>query len=207
MSSRVAVHLGQFIVAALLLSVVAAAGAAAPGKGAAKPAGDAATKAWHPPGCPAGAGGPKGQTKMKIGGPCEADWTTDADCENEIDDLTFTARRKVKDGAEMIVYINVERYAGAGRYKPPNDVYVSVMKDKTIWRWSSNDFEATIGPGSKYVEVTNVRLEPELLLVGCSGPQTNYQCDGRGDDPKHMAAITTLSGTLYCKGGKSKQKQ
>ena len=167
---------------------------------------DAAVIAWHPPGCPVPAGGPKGKTKIKVGGPCAADWTIDADCENEIDDLTFTARRKIRDGAEMVVYVNVERYAGAGVYKPPNDFYVSVMKGKSIWRWSSHDFETTIGPGSKYVEVKDVKLEPELLLVGCSGPQTNYQCDGRGDDPKHMASITTLSGMLFCKPGTQKRK-
>ena len=207
----------SLLIASLLAAAIAAAGPAAAaetGKTAkagaasatAKSTGDGAAKSWQPPGCPAPAGGPKGQTKMKVGGPCEADWSVDANCENEIDDLTFTSRRKVKDGAEMVVYINVERYAGAGVYKPPNDVYVSVMKDKSIWRWSSNDFEATIGPGSRYVEVKNIKLEPELLLVGCTGPQTNYQCDGRGDDAKHMASITTLSGTLFCKAAAKKKK-
>ena len=225
MSARVArvarvVRLGGSALVVLLSAAVAAAApsaAAETGKsgksarsGSAGVAGNAANVAaantWHPPGCPVLAGGPKGQTKMKVGGPCEADWMTDAECENEIDDLTFISRRKVKDGAEMVVYINVERYAGAGVYKPPNDFYVSVMKDKSIWRWSSHDFEATIGPGSKYVQVKDVKLEPELLLVGCTGPQTNYQCDGRGDDPKHMASLTTLSGILFCKAAPKKKK-
>ena len=164
-------------------------------------------KTWHPPGCPPPASGPKGQSRIKVAGPCAADWTVEADCENEIDDLTFTSRRKTKDGAEMVVYINVERYAGAGHYKAPNDMYVSVMHKNTIYRWSGNDFQATIGPGSKYVTVDDVKLEPELLLVGCTGLQTNYQCDGRGDDPGLRASMTTVSGTLYCKPAAPKKQK
>src|SRR5688572_2071171 len=64
----------------------------------------------------------------------------------------------------------------------PQVVFFLSLKDgEKIYRWWSNSHEVTVGPESKFVTLHNVRLEPELVLVGCTGPQTNYQCDGRGD--------------------------
>ena len=161
--------------------------------------------AWHPAACPPPPDGGKGPSKMKITGPCAVDITGEALCEAEFDDMTAIVTRKAKNGAELMLFINVERYAGAGTYKAPNDIFVGLKDKTTMYRWASNDFEATIGPGSRFVTLNNVKLEPELPLIKCTGPQTNYQCDDRGNDPGHMASITTVSGTLYCKGGGPKK--
>ena len=63
------------------------------------------------------------------------------------------------------------------------------------------------GLGLSYVPgFPEAHLEPELVLVGCTGPQTNYQCDGRSEnEPKHMETITTVSGTIYCHPGQVKR--
>ena len=113
--------------------------------------------------------------------------------------------RKAKNAAEVMLYVNVERYVGPGHYKAPNDIFVSVKDGSTIYKWLSNTIQVTVGPGSKYVTLRDVRLDPELVLIGCTGPQNNYQCDGRGDQPKHMETITIVSGTIYCKARAAKK--
>lgn len=190
-----AVWLGCALAFAAALSAVHSEAIAAP----AKPA--SAAKSWHPAACPPPAAASKGLSSLKVTGPCAFEYTDQADCVAEFDDLSLTGTREAKNGAQLMVYLNVERYVGAGRYKAPNDIFVSLKDKNRIYRWSGNDFEVTVGPGSKTVTVHNALLTPELLLVGCSGPQTNYQCDGRGDDPGHMASVTTVSGTISCKGG------
>ena len=56
-----------------------------------------------------------------------------------------------------------------------------------------------------FVRFKNVRLEPEPVLIGCTGPQDNYQCDGRGEEDEMMATLSMASGTIYCKAGSSKK--
>jgi len=173
---------------------------------AASPAPRPAAGNWRPPGCPPPATPGNGPSSLKVTGPCAFEHKGEAECEAEFDDLLITVVRKAKNAAELMLYINVERYVGAGNYKAPNDMFVSLKDGAKIYRWYSNDFEVTVGPQSKYVTVRDVRLEPELVLVGCTGPQTNYQCDGRSEnEPKHMETITTVSGTIYCRPGQVKR--
>ena len=126
---------------------------------AAPPAAPSA-KTWRPAACPPPPSADKGSSRLAVTGPCGLDFTGDAECDTEFDDMMLIARRKAKNGAELVIYINVERYVGAGHYKAPNDIYVSVKDKGTIYRWSTNDFEATIGPGSRFLslDVTTRRL-------------------------------------------------
>lgn len=91
-------------------------------------------------------------------------------CDAEGDDFLVTAVRAGKDSAELILYLNVERFVGPRTYKPPNDMYVSLKVGSKIYRWSTNEYEATVGPGSKSVTFKDVRLEAEPVLIGCTGP-------------------------------------
>jgi hypothetical protein len=138
-----------------------------------------------------------------VTGPCGFEHKGDAECEALADDFLVTVVRKGRRNAEVMLYVNVERYVGPGVYKAPNDMFVGVKDGSTIYRWLSNDFEVTVNPGSKSITFRDVRLEPELPLLGCTGPQTNFQCDERGDDPKHMASLTIASGTIACRPGAS----
>ncbi len=134
-------------------------------------------------------------------GPCAFEHKGEAECEAEFDDLLVTVFRPAKNAAEVMLFINIERYVGPRTYKGHNDMRVSVKDGSKIYRWTTAEFEATVGPGSKFLTFKNVRLDPEPVLIGCTGPQTNFQCDGRGDEDEIMRTITTVSGTLYCKGG------
>lgn len=165
----------------------------------------AADSKWHPPACPPPAQSDSGKSNIKVTGPCAFESKAEAECEILADDMQVILTRKAKNNAELMLYINVERYVGPGTYKAPNDMFVSLMDGEKIYRWWSNRFVATVGPESTSVTVKDVELEPELLLVGCTGPQTNYQCDGRGDEPKLMATSASVSGTIVCKRVKKRE--
>jgi hypothetical protein len=173
---------------------------------AATPAKSAGAEAWHPSACPPPAVLGKGPSSVKVTGPCAFEHKGEAECEALGDDLMVIVERKAKKSAELILYVNVERYVGPGKYKAPNDIYVSLKDGPKIYRWWSNRFEVTVGPESKYVTLAEVHLEPEMVLVGCTGPQTNYQCDGRSDtETQHMQTSSTVSGTIYCKAADAKK--
>lgn len=159
---------------------------------------------WHPGACPPPAERGAGPSTIKVTGPCGFQHKGEADCDADGDDLLVSVVRPAKNSAELMLFVNVERYVGPGEYKAPNDIFVSLKDGSKIYRWLSSRFDVTVGPGSKYIKFNDVRLEPELVLVGCTGPQTNYQCDGRGDEPEHMASVTTVSGTIYCKKARPK---
>ena len=168
---------------------------------AAAPPPPAAAGKWRPAACPPLGGPGSGPSTLKVKGPCAFEHRAEADCEYTGDDFYVTVVRKARNGAELVFHVNVERYVGPGKYKAPNDVLVSLKDGSKIYRWWTNEFGVTVGPGSRYVSLHEVRLEPELVLIGCTGPQMNFQCDGRGDEPKHMETITIATGAIYCKAG------
>lgn len=178
-----------------LLALVALAALAPPAYAAAPKK----APAWKPAACPPVPEHGGGASNVKVTGPCAFEHKGDAECVADGDDMLVSIVRKTKSGAEVMLFVNVERYVGPGHYKAPNDIFVSLMDGSTIYRWSTNEAEVTVGPESKSVTFKEARLEPELVLVGCTGPQNNYQCDGRGDEPRHMHSSSTVSGTAHCR--------
>ena len=168
---------------------------------AAPPSRPAAAGSWRPPACPPPAEQGEGPSSVKATGPCAFEHRGEAVCEYTGDDFYVTVVRKARNGAELVFYVNVERYVGPGKYKAPNDVLVSLQDGSKIYRWWTNEFEVTVGPESRYVSLHEVRLEPELVLIGCTGPQLNFQCDGRGAESKNMETISIATGAIYCKAG------
>jgi hypothetical protein len=183
---------------------LAAAGGAMPSY-AAGPTKSAPAQTWRPAACPPPPERGRGPSRVTVTGPCGFEYRGEATCEAEYDDLLVILTRPAKNSAEVMLFINIERYVGPRTYKGHNDMWVGLKEGSKIYRWSTAEFEATVGPGSKFVTIKNVRLEPEPVLIGCTGPQTNFQCDGRGDEDELMKTITTVSGTIYCKGGRVKK--
>jgi hypothetical protein len=184
---------------ALFLSAAQTTGAAPGGQ-------PPAARNWHPPGCPPPAETGKGSSNVTVTGPCAFTHTADAECDAEGDDFLVTVVRRGRNSAELVLFLNIERFVGPRTYKAPNDMWLSLKAGSNIYRWSTNDYVATVGPGSKSVTFKEVRLEPEPLLVDCTGPQTNYQCDGRGSDTNLDASMTIVSGTIHCKPGRTKSR-
>jgi hypothetical protein len=190
--------------AAMAVCLAVAAGALHSARAAGPPR-PAPAAGWHPAACPPPAERGGGPSSLKVTGPCAFEHKGAAACEPVGDDFYVTIVRKAKNAAELMFFVNVERYVGPGNYKAPNDVLVSVKDGSKIYRWWTNQYEVTVGPGSKYVTLKDVRLDPELVLVGCTGSQLNFQCDGRGDEPGQMESAPIATGTIYCKPGGAKK--
>jgi hypothetical protein len=194
----------KFAMAMAIPVCLAMAAGAMQSASAAAPAPPKAAEKWRPSACPPLPEQGSGPSSIKVTGPCAFEHKGEAECEWTGDDLLATVLRKARNGAEVMFHVNVERYVGPGKYKAPNDVLVSLKDGSKIYRWSTNEFELTVGPESRYVVLRDVRLDPELVLIGCTGPQWNFQCDGRGDEPEHMKTLSIATGTIYCRPGSVK---
>lgn len=168
---------------------------------AAKPGADSA---WRPSSCPPPAETTKGPSSLKVTGPCEFEHRGMAECEIEHDDYNANFSRNAKDGNDVYVFISVEHHITPGRYKD-NEVKLSVREKSNIYRWQTEKAEVTVGPGLKFITVHDAQLEPEPMLVGCSGPLGNYNCSGRGENESMLKSTVTVSGTIYCKPAGTKK--
>src|SRR5262245_52285576 len=77
-------------------------------------------------------------------------------------------------------------------------MFVSVQDKSTIYRWSSDEIEITVGLDVDYALLPTSRLEAEPLLMDCSGPMNNYQCGGRGEAKDLSGTALVVSGKLHC---------
>ena len=121
-------------------------------------------------------------------GPCAFQHQGKFVCEPLADDFYISMTRKAAQGSTLMLYINVERYHGAGEYKGAQ-------------MWIAVQVSLTIGPDQAFVVLPTTRLEAEPLLVDCTGPLANYQCGGRGDLQELIATASVVAGTMHCEAG------
>jgi hypothetical protein len=114
-----------------------------------------------------------------------------------VDDLYISMSGKAADGATLMAFINVEQYKGPGQYKQAQ-MFVGVQDKSSIYRWSSDDIDITVGPDVEYAILPPSKLEAEPVLVNCTGPMDNYQCSGRGDAKAWLGTELLASGKLQC---------
>ncbi len=140
----------------------------------------------------------KGPSVLTVAGPCAFDHHGAVNCEILPDDLIMTVTRKGANGATVMVYVNVERYHGPGRYND-SQMFVGVQNTSQIERWSNDNVSLTVGPDRKYIDLESTSLPAEPRLSDCTGPMTNFQCAGRGTAASVIdAAPVTVSGRLVC---------
>ena len=158
---------------------------------------------WHPDFCPPPAEGSEGPSTFSVSGPCEFEHHGAVSCESVGDDFIVALTRKARNGATLVVYLNVEQYHGPGTYDG-GQMFVAVEGGSTIYRWSSDAVKTTVGPGEAFAELHETRLEGEAMLLGCTsliGPSTNYQyqCDSTRDAPLAIdKTVEIVSGKLQC---------
>ena len=138
-----------------------------------------------------------GPSTMALDGPCAFRHRAAASCESLGDDFIMVATRPAKDGATAMIYVNVEKYTGPGKYSEAQ-MFVGVQDKVNIWRWSSDNVNITVGKDEAFAEMPRTRLLAEPVLVNCTGPMTNYQCDGRGEVPAFERSLEVVSGRLQC---------
>jgi hypothetical protein len=159
---------------------------------------------WRPQGCPPPPEDGPGPSSLKATGPCTFQHQGAFTCEGMVDDLYISMSRKAANGATLMAFINVEQYKGPGHYKGAQ-MFVGIQDKSSIYRWSSDEVEITVGPDEEYAIVPTTKLEAEPVLVDCTGPMDNYQCSGRGDAAGLLGTVTVVSGKLQCEGGGTKK--
>ena len=172
--------------------------ASAPAKKSA--AGPSGSNEWRPAGCPIPKDGGTGPSNLTVTGPCAFQHQGKFVCEPLADDFYISMTRKAAQGSTLMLYINVERYHGAGEYKGAQ-MWVGVQGKKEIYRWSNDSVAVTIGPDQAFVVLPTTRLDAEPVLVDCRGPMDNYQCGGRGDVQELLATAEIVAGTMVCETG------
>jgi len=138
-----------------------------------------------------------GPSTMALDGPCTFRHRAAASCESLGDDFIMVATRPAQDGATAMIYVNVEKYTGPGKYTDAQ-MFVGVQDKVNIWRWSSDNVNITVGKDEAFAEMPRTRLLAEPVLVNCTGPMTNYQCDGRGEVSAFERSVEMVSGRLQC---------
>jgi hypothetical protein len=167
-------------------SVVAPPGTAAP-----------AIADWRPDACPPPPEDAPGPSMLTVSGPCAFEHHGAAACEGVGDDLLVTVVRPAARGAQVMMYINVERYHGPDHYTDAQ-MWLGVQDKAFIYRWSSDTVSITVASDEAYVVLPVTRLDAEPLLIECSGPMNNYQCSGRGNLPSLEASAEVVAGRLDC---------
>jgi hypothetical protein len=156
-----------------------------------------APAAWRPPGCPPAPQSATGEAVVSLTGPCAFEHREPVSCEATPDDFLVTMSRRGAGGTALMIFINVEKYAGPGKYDG-GQMFFGIQDKTNVFRWSSDDVTATVGPGEATLILPATRLEAEPLLVKCSGPMTNYQCDGREDASAIDGTVEIVGGTFMC---------
>ena len=157
--------------------------------------------------CPPPSGESTGPSSLAVTGPCAFEVRTAGACESIGDDFIVALTRKAKLDASLVVYLNVEHYHGPGSYDGAQ-MFVAAQGAKTIYRWSSDTVQATVGRNEAFVLLPRTQLDGEPVHIDCSrliGPSTNYQyqCDGMGEATISIDnAPEVVSGTLRCAGVK-----
>ncbi len=171
-----------------------------PGTGASSPSAEvepAAATDWRQPGCPPPPEASPGPSAFTAAGPCTFKHRGAVACEALGDDFLVTLSRKAAGGATLMVYINVEHYHGPGDYSGAQ-IFLGLQDKFNIYRWSSDKLSITVGSGQESVTLPATSLEAEPMFTNCTGPITNFQCEGRGFADEFLKTREVVSGTLRC---------
>jgi hypothetical protein len=152
---------------------------------------------WRQPGCPPPPEASSGPSNFTAAGPCAFKHRGAVACEALEDDFLVTLSRKGAGGATLTVYINVEQYHGPGDYRDAQ-IFLGLQDKFNIYRWSSDTLNITVGSGEQSVTLPATSLEAEPLFTNCTGPITNFQCEGREFAVAFLKTREVVSGTLRC---------
>ncbi len=142
-------------------------------------------------------------------GPCEFQQRAPVSCEATGDDLIVAVPRKAKNGATLVIYLNVEHYRGPGVYEGAQ-IFLAVESGEIIYRWSNDEVRATVGPNEAFVSLSKTQLDQEAVRVACSrliGPESNYQYQCAGTSGAIDSAAEIVSGKLQCRSRRTGSKE
>ncbi len=136
-------------------------------------------------------------------GACQFQRREPVNCEALADDFIVAVTQKAKNGALLVIYLNVEHYHGPGVYDAAQ-LFLAVEGGDSIYRWSNDNMRATVGPAEAFVTLPETQLAQEPMHVVCSrliGPESNYtyQCAASSRvNPGIDGVPEIVSGRLQC---------
>lgn len=109
-----------------------------------------------------------GPSTVIVQGPCPFQQQGTFSCRDLVDDFYTALTRKAKNGATLVLYLNVENYHGHGGTYEGGQLFVAVQKGTVIHRWSSDTVRATVSPNESSVTLPTTRsragTDPHRLL-------------------------------------------
>ena len=134
------------------------------------------TPPFHTDLCNVQAEQPKGSSSFAFKGPCDFHQTGDVKCRAAIDDFYTMLVRQGPGGATVSVYVNVEAYNGPGKYSG-GQMFLTVQDGFAYYHWSNDSVRTIVGPGLRYVDVPETRLEAEPPNTGTEIVSGRFWCN------------------------------
>lgn len=109
----------------------------------------------------------KGSSTFVVKGPCTFDHGGDVKCSTAFDDFYTALLRKGPGDATVAIYFNIETVTAPrpGKYSG-GQMFLTAQNGQAYYHWGSDSVTAIIGPGLKYVDVPETRLEAEPPNTG-----------------------------------------
>jgi hypothetical protein len=135
-------------------------------------------------------------SELAVAGACAFDYHRAAICNAAGDDFYVLLRRRLADGHELELYINVEFYTGPGTYEKKVEIVALLRRGTSLYRWSNNETSVTLGTG-----LGGLSTSDKMAEQGQGGTPTTVQLV-----PTTLAAEPgtpargeiTLRGTIGC---------
>lgn len=119
--------------------------------------------AWDPAFCDTAPEKERGASfsELAVTGTCNFQFTGSALCNARGDDYYAILRRKLRDGNELSIYINVEYYTGPGTYDRKVEMLALVRRGQALYRWSNTQATVTVAESAMALELTPTILNAE----------------------------------------------
>jgi hypothetical protein len=139
---------------------------------------------WSPKFCEPAPETEAGNNDLTVSGTCAFKQHVLASCRARGDDYYSIVRRKMVDGHELEIYLNLEFYTGPGTYEKKVEIIALMRRGLSLYRWSNMSTTATaLLEGDEKETPTVVKLVPTELKP----------------EPGTMTTGTiTLEGTIRC---------
>ena len=113
---------------------------------------------WRPELCPPPPEPSGGPSTLVATGACAFRQQGTMECTSTEDDFILQMTRPAAREANLLIYVNVDKYHGPGTYDGA-EMLVGVQEGEQNFRWFSDALHVTVGPGEKFAELSPARLE------------------------------------------------
>ena len=121
-----------------------------------------------------------GSSRFVLEGPCAFRHQGNVRCRDVLDDFHTVFLRHGPGDATVSMYLNIEFYKGTGSYDG-GQMFVTVQTGSSYYHWGSDSVRTTIGPGLRYVDIQETRLEAEPPNTGTEIVSGRFWCADPND--------------------------